>query len=152
MADILDIPLDKYAFTGLPKEYQTGLLDWVMPKLKESTMNFQNMFMDPTSSGTTGGYMDRLARGFKEHAAPAGQDLLNKLAGANMMGSQRATDQGVDLMSELSKGFFDTMAGAGYQSMADMPQLLTSIAGMGQSSEQPFQPYQAFLNLITQMM
>jgi hypothetical protein len=147
---LLDIPLDKFSRSGLPTEHQTGLLDWVMPQLEKSTMNFGNMFQPGTGRGT-GGYMDRLMRGFGDMVEPVGQDLLNKLAGRNMMGSQTAMDEGKDLMSRLSGNLFDTMAGASYQSLADYPKMLTSMAGLGQSSEQPFQPYQAFLNLIMSM-
>lgn len=123
--------------------------------------------------GQVSGYMGRQMRGFKDVAAEAGQGLLNQLAGRNMLGSSMAGDAGVQLMKGLNQQGWGKLADLGYgttmtsqlgladvfnqlakldigetEMLGEYPGLLAQIAALGRGTEDPFQPYQAFLNFM----
>ena len=135
----LNIPTDVYSWSGLPQQHREGLLSSIMPQLTQSISEYPNI---------VSGYIAPQMRGFKDVAVKAGQGLLNQLATRNVLGSQTATDATTQLMKELNADKFEQLAEMDFQSKMAYPSLLGSLAGLGQASEQPFQPYQAILEFL----
>jgi len=102
---------------------------------------------------------------------------LNKLAGRNVLGSQVTSDTLANLGAQLNQQQFGGLADMALQTqlrsqegqadvlgkeaavdiaetetLSNVPGVLAQIAGLGKASEQPWQPYQSFMNLIQTMM
>ena len=164
------MPQLKTAAGAYPETITTGF-DKARGTLGELSTLYQDM------PGQVSGYMGRQMRGFKDVAAEAGQGLLNQLASRNMLGgSSMAGDAGVQLMKMLNEQRFGKLADLGYATtmesqrgkadvlskqmgldigemgmLAEEPGMLAQLAALGRGAEDPFQPYQAFLNFLGQL-
>ncbi len=134
-----NIPTDVYSWSGLPQQHRESLLSAVMPQLNQAVTNYPNIMP---------GYVEPQMRKFKDVAKGAGQGLLDQLATRNVLGSQGAADATTGLMKGLNEQRFGKLADLDLQSKMAQPGMLGQIAGLGQASEQPFQPYQAMLNFL----
>lgn len=159
-----DIPLDKYSRSGLPKEHQSSLLGGIMPNLLSAAKNYPDMISQGygEAGDIVSSYTDRATRGFKDATQGAFQGVLNNLANRGMMSSQTASDTLSQLGRGLNQQMFGDIASQSRQNLANLavdktkllsqyPGLLGQLAGLGASTENEFQPYQAVLNLIQSM-
>jgi hypothetical protein len=139
MADF-NIPTNVYSWSGLPKEHREGLLSSLMPQLTKAATEYPQIVPQ---------YMNRQMRQYGDVAKTAGQGLLNQLAGRNMLGgSKPAIDAGSQLMKELNQQRFGQLADMEFQSKMAYPSMLSELVGLGKATEQPFEPYQAIVDLI----
>jgi hypothetical protein len=175
----LVIPTDKYAWSGLPQQHRESLLTSLMPQaitaaralpetIKTGYGNAKSILANLPQ--TVMPYMERTMRGAKTATEAPFQSLLNKLSGRGMLSSQVASDAMANLGTGLNQQMWGDLANMGYQTqmasqtglagletgeaeaMAKEPGTLANLIGLGRASEQPFQPYQAFLNMIQTMM
>lgn len=173
------IPTDIYSWSGLPKQHRENLLSSLMPQLTGAAGAYpetiKSGFGEAKSilgslPGVMEPYMGRKMREFKDVTEGSMQGLLNKLSGRGMLSSQVASDAMANLGRGLNKDMFSQLSDLAYQTKlgsltgkADLatqeaqllgqePSILANLVGLGRAAEQPFQPYQAFLNLIQGMM
>jgi hypothetical protein len=173
------IPTDLYAWSGLPKQHRESLLSNLMPQLTSSAAAFPETIKKGfgEAKGILAGlpgviepYMGRKMREFKDVTEGSMQGLLNKLSGRGMLSSQVASDAMANLGKGLNQSMFGQLSDMALKTklqselgQADLatnealqlgtePGLLGQLAGLGRASEQPFQPYAAFLSLIQGLM
>jgi hypothetical protein len=135
-----NIPTDIFARSGLPENYRQGLLSSIMPKLNQAVTDFP---------GIVPQYIEPQTRRFQDVTAEAGKGLLDQLATRNMLGSSFANDAVTNLMKELNQQRFGNLADLSLQAKTAYPSFLGSLAGLGQATEQPLEPYQAMLNFLS---
>lgn len=134
-----NIPTDLYSRTGLPQNYQQGLLSSIMPKLSTALTNYPNIVPN---------YIEPQTRRFQDVAVEAGKGLLDQLATRNMLGSSFAGDEVTKLMRGLNQDRFSNLSDLNLQAQTAYPGLLSSLLQYGQSTENPLQPYQTMLNFL----
>ena len=142
-----DIPLDVYSRSGLPKQHQENLLSSIMPQLIGATGNLTNLATNPNNS-----MIGRTLRAGKDVTTNTMGGMLSKLAGRGLMDSQTGKDAIKELGMGLNEQIYGQLAGKQYDLQTQLPGILANIAGLGQSTENPFQPYQSVLSLIQSMM
>lgn len=137
-----NIPTDVYSRSGLPKQYQESILSALVPNMISSAKQLSDMG-NPNAS-----FVGRTMRSGKDAVTGGMTGVLNKLVNRGMMNSQTASDA----LTQLGMGLNQQI----YGNLADMqtkiPGLLGNLVGLGQSTENPFQPYQSILSLIQSMM
>jgi len=191
--NVTNIPTDVYAWSGLPKQYRTSVLESVIPSLTTTAKALPETISSGigAAKGTLGQlgsfwqnapnvinpYLERKMRGFKDATTGAFQGVLNNLARRGVLGSQVASDTLANLGAQLNQQQYGALADlalrgqlesqkgqaealgkqaeldlAGTEMLSRVPGTLATIAGLGKASEQPWQPYQAFLNLLQTMI
>ena len=165
-----DYPLDLYqsssnesehsSYSGLPTKYQESLLQAIMPQL---TQSIEGM------SGNIDQYNEEAMKAyesdFKNMATKAMPSILNDVFGRNMQESSIAGDVTSKVLSDIVANLQPQAHQTAMQSAklkADMPGLLSNIAGLGKynvsssastgEGSDPGQPYRTALDFLQTMM
>lgn len=121
--NLMTIPTNTFqtSYSGMGPQWQNFSTQNVMPAIG----NLLNTGMGKT---------------MQAQAAPAMQSVINNLAGRNMINSSVASDTMAKAMQGISS-----------QSIAQYPQLLTQLAGMGQYSlsQDPLEGYKLYASMLS---
>lgn len=158
MAISFNIPTNAYSsssqYSGMGAPWQNFSQGTAMPVIGNLLKNWPGT-VNQAYSGAT--------EGMKEFAGsqmmPAMQDVINNLAGRNILNSSVASDTlskaGTDIIGKLM-GYQSQLGMNQANAMMQLPQFASDVAKMGQystaKSSDPGEPYRAMLQAITQLM
>jgi len=143
--------LETGSYSGLPEEYNTQLLDALIPQLIESFSNYRTD-IDNSTNAAQELYSSMARQALEEDA----QNVLNDLSSRNIFSGTVASDTlakgQTDIAKEYAnKGYETAMTAAAMK--AGEPAMLGSIAGLGNTSESfnELAPYELLINSYLEM-